>query len=216
MDEFSKLKKMWDQSFGGELQPTNKEQLLMLMQKKSAGPVDKLKKSLRIEIGAILIAIPMLILIMLELQKVYYIINTTILIAVFAGSLIYYFINLRKLQKIWSQSQQNLRTSLESTLMLVKFFRNTYFWLNIILFPFGMYFGYVIGFGLGSGGEKITSLILEEQLSLHMLILVGITVTMLLFTGFWFFLKFYVRKLYDVHIRYLEEIYKELTEFEHS
>lgn len=214
MDELNKLKKMWDSSFSEEPAPANREQLHALMQSETSGPVDKLKKSLRIEIGAILIAIPLLVVIMFELQKTYFLINTGILILVFTGSLIYYFSNLRRLTRIWNQSQENIRASLESTVMLIRFFRNTYFWLNVILFPIGIYFGYIIGFGLGSGGEKISSLLLDDVFPVYLIILTGFIGLILLFVAFLFFLKFYMRKLYDVHIEKLEEILRELTEFE--
>lgn len=214
MDELNELKKIWDRSFQKEPDAPDREKLYELVRRQSSGPVGKLKKSLRIEIGAILIAIPMLIAIMFKLTEPYFLFNTGALIAVFSGSLVYYFHNLKRLEKIWNQSQENLRQSIRSTLMLVKFFRKVYFWLNLILFPFGIYFGYIIGFGLGSDGRKVTSLPFFENLPfLIALSFIGLIVVTL-FGLFYIFMKWYVKKLYDVHINKLEEIDHEFTEFE--
>lgn len=214
MDELNELKKIWDRSFQKEPDAPDREKLYELVRRQSSGRVGKLKKSLRIEIGAILIAIPMLIAIMFKLTEPYFLFNTGALIAVFSGSLVYYFHNLKRLEKIWNQSQENLRQSIRSTLMLVKFFRKVYFWLNLILFPFGIYFGYIIGFGLGSDGRKVTSLPFFENLPfLIALSFIGLIVVTL-FGLFYIFMKWYVKKLYDVHINKLEEIDHEFTEFE--
>ena len=214
MDELNELKKIWDRSFEKEPVTPDREKLFELINRRSSGPVGKLKKSLRIEIGAILIAIPMLIAIMFRLSEPYFLFNTGVLIAVFTGSLVYYFHNLRRIEKIWHQSQENIRQSIRSTLMLVRFFRKVYFWLNLILFPFGIYFGYIIGFGLGSDGRRVTTLPVFENLPfLIALSFIGLIVVAL-FGLFFVFLKWYVKKLYDVHISKLEEIDHELTEFE--
>lgn len=214
MDELNELKKIWDRSFEKEPEAPDREKLFELVRRRSSGPVGKLKKSLRIEIGAILIAVPLLIAIMFRLTEPYFLFNTGVLIAVFTGSLVYYFHNLRRIEKIWHQSQENIRQSIRSTLMLVKFFRKVYFWLNLILFPFGIYFGYIIGFGLGSDGRRVTSLPVFENLPfLIALSFVGLIVVAL-FGLFFVFLKWYVKKLYDVHISKLEEINHEFSEFE--
>lgn len=214
MDELNELKKIWDRSFEKEPEAPDRERLHELVRRQSSDPVGKLKKSLRLEIGAILIAIPLLGAIMFRLSEPYFLFNTGVLIAVFTGSLVYYFHNLRRIEKIWNQSQENIRQSIRSTLMLVKFFRKVYFWLNLILFPFGIYFGYIIGFGLGSDGRRVTSLPVFENLPfLIALSFIGLIVVAL-FGLFFIFLKWYVKKLYDVHIRKLEKIDDELTEFE--
>ncbi|TVQ86715.1 MAG: hypothetical protein EA393_11775 [Bacteroidetes bacterium] len=214
MDELNELKKIWNRSFEKEPEAADRKRLLEIISRKSSGPIGKLKKSIRIEIGALIITIPLLIAILFELPEPYFIFNTSMLILAFSGSLIYYFKSLRKLEKTWKESQQNLRQALESTIMLTKFFRKSYFWLNVILFPFGIYFGYIVGFGLGSGGKRVTSLPVFEHMPLFIAILVILVFVMVLFGLFWLFLKYYVRKLYDVHIEKLEEIYKELMEYE--
>lgn len=214
MDELNELKKIWDRSFEKEPETPDREKLAELINRRSSGPVGKLKKSLRIEIGAILIAIPLLVAILFRLTEPYFLFNTGVLIAVFTGSLVYYFHNLRRIEKIWHHSQENIRQSIRSTLMLVKFFRKVYFWLNLILFPFGIYFGYIIGFGLGSDGRRVTSLPVFENLPfLIALSFIGL-ILVALFGLFFVFLKWYVKNLYDVHISKLEEIDHELTEFE--
>ena len=214
MDEFNQLKKMWNRSYGQNPEGPGREEIMRMLRAKSSGPADKLKRSLRIEIGAILMAIPLLVAIMFRMPEPYFIFNTGILILAFTGSLVYYYRNLRLLTNIWNKSQDNIRNSIESTLMLFRFFRKIYFWLNIVLFPFGVYFGYIIGFGLGSGGRKATFFDIPDSLPQLLVWLGGFLIVALLFGVFWLFLRFYVRKLYDVHIRKLEEILKELLENE--
>ena len=214
MDELNELKKIWDRSFQQEPEAPDREKLFELVKRRSSGPVGKLKKSIRLEIGAILVAVPLLVVIMFKLTEPYFLFNTGVLIVAFTGSLVYYFHNLRRLERIWHQSQENIHQSIKSTLMLVKFFRKVYYWLNLILFPFGVYFGYIIGFGLGSDGNRVTSLPLFENLPFVIAVsLIGVIV-LLLFGLFYIFLKWYVKKLYDVHINKLEEIDHELSEFE--
>jgi hypothetical protein len=215
MDELNKLKKIWDRALDEKIQqPVDHGKIEEIIRKKSTGPVVKLKKSLRIEIGAILISIPLLIILMVELPYTYFMVNTSILIVVFVVALVYFFVNLRKVVKIWSNSQENIRRSLESTILLFRFYRRYYIRLNMILFPFGIYLGYVIGFGLGSDGKKITQLLLTEYMPLFPALMISILFFALLLLGFWYFLKFYVKKLYDVHIQKLEVILKELLENE--
>jgi hypothetical protein len=215
MDELDKLKQIWDQAFDDENQkPVDHEMIEEIIRRKSTGPVVKLKRSLRIEIGAILVSIPLLIALMFRLPETYFVVNTTILLAVFAGSLIYFFYSLRNVVKIWRNNQQSLRQTIESTILMFRFYRKFYIRLNMVLFPFGLYLGYVIGFGLGSDGRKVSQLILAEYMPMVLAIIVSVVFFGLLMLGFWYFLKFYVRKLYDVHLQKLEIILHELLENE--
>lgn len=216
MDELNELKKMWDSSFEEQNSEMDKEKLLKIMQSKSSGPVDKLKKSLYLEIGTIILVLPFLVYIMFVLPDTYFVANTLALITLFVIVLVYYFVNLNKITRLWNRSQQNLRQSLQSTLALLRFFRKTYFYINIALFPLGIYFGYIIGFGLGSGGKKVTSLLFFESLPLYLNILLYLGIGAAAFGLFLLFLRFYVKKLYDVHITKLETNYAELTENENN
>ena len=205
---------MWESSFDGRDDAVDSVRLLEMIRSRSSGPVDKLKKSLYIEIGTILLVIPLLVLVMFKLPTLYFVLNTSVLIALFTGALVYYYYNLRKITRLWNQSQENLRRSLESTLLLLHFFRKTYFYLNILLFPLGVYIGYVIGFGLGSGGERVTSLLMLQNIPYWANVVLWIAAGALFFALFLLFLRFYVRKLYDVHINKLELIHRELIENE--
>jgi len=212
MDELKKFKQIWDRSLDEPSKDIDEERLLEIMRKKSSGPIEKLKRSLYLEIGTIILVIPLLIGILFKLPDTYFLVNTLTLIVVFTGVLIYYYINLRKITLLWNKSQKNIRESLESTLVLLRFFRKNYLILNIVLFPLGIYFGYIIGFGLGSGGEKITSLLLLKNQPVWVNIIFWLVNFAVLFSFFWLFLRFYVKKLYDVHIHKLELLHKELTE----
>jgi len=214
MDELSKLKQMWNSSFQGGEGSVDTNELMAIMRKKSSGPVEKLKRSLYLEIGTILLMIPLLIVVMFKLPQLYFILNTSVLLLLFIGALVYYYINLREVTELWNKSQDNLRQSLESTLVLFRFFRRTYYYLNIALFPVGIYFGFIIGFGLGSGGKKVSSLLFFEGLPFFVNVLIWLAAIAFLFGLFILFLKFYVKKLYDVHIHKLSNIHKELTENE--
>jgi hypothetical protein len=213
MDELNKLKKIWDQSLEDrQIRPFDPQEIEGIIRKKSAGPVEKLKKSIRIEIGAIVLCIPLLIAIMFKLPETYFILNTSVLIIAFAASLVYFSASLRKVNRIWKNSQVNIRSSLESTLILFRYYRRAYIRLNLVLFPIGVFFGYVVGFGLGSDGQRIDHLLLQDFMPMLPAILLSLVLLAVLFIGFWFFLKFYVRKLYDVHINKLEIILRELLE----
>jgi hypothetical protein len=212
MDELKIFKQIWDRSVDEPSDDIDQEKLHEIMQKKSTGPIEKLKRSLYLEIGTIILVIPLLVGIMVKLPDPYFRINTFFLISVFSGVLVYYYINLRKITLLWNKNQQNIRESLESTLVLLRFFRKNYFILNIVLFPLGIYFGYIIGFGLGSGGEKITSLLLLNNQPIVVNIVFWLAIFSIIFVLFWFFLRYYVKKLYDVHIHKLRQLHKELTE----
>jgi hypothetical protein len=212
MDELSKLKKMWEDSFDREDEALDEARILEIIRKRSSNPVDKLKKSLYLEIGTAITVIPLLIWVMFRLPEPYFIINTAALLSLFTGVLMYYYYNLRRVSAYWKLSQNNLRESIEGTLLVFRFFRKTYFYLNILLFPLGIYFGYIIGFGLGSGGGRVTSMLMIETLPLWANASIWILAGIGAFSIFLLILTFYVRKLYDVHIAKLADIFTELTE----
>ncbi len=214
MDSIHKFKKIWQQSVADDEKPFNKQELEMILRKKSSGPVEKLKRSLIIEIVSLLVAIPLLFSIMLHTKELYFLLNTGVLILLFFLSLVYYYFNYRRIVRIWQKKQDNILNSIQHTLQLVKFFRKTYFRLNLVLFPFAIYFGYVMGFGLGSGGEKINGYMIFEQFSPIYNILIIFLVLGFLFSLFYIFLRWYMKKLYDVHIANLEHVLDELTEEE--
>jgi hypothetical protein len=213
MDELSKLKKLWDTSFlAKDEESLDENRILEIIRTRSSDPVDKLKKSLYLEIGTAMTVIPMLVWVLFRLPETYFVLNTLALLILFLSVLIYYYYNLRKVSNYWKKSQNNLRQSIESTLMLFRFFRKTYFYLNMLLFPLGIYFGYIIGFGLGSGGRRVTSLLLIANMPLFVNILLFILAGVGAFALFYLVLSFYVKKLYEVHIKKLESIFNELTE----
>jgi len=212
MDELNKFKQIWDKSIGDPPRGINRDELLNIISKKTSGPVEKLKRSLYLEIGTILIAIPMLIVAMTKLNSIYFIVNTSILIALFSSILVYYFFNLRKVSAIWAHGQEDIKQNIDSTLNVFRFFRKTYYFINIVLFPAGIYFGFIIGFGLGSGGKKVSSLQFIESLSLFSNLLVIGLFLALLSGVFYLILRFWVKTFYDRHILKLEQIKKELEE----
>jgi len=214
MDSINKFKKIWEQSVSEHEKPFDQKELEIILRKQSAGPVEKLKRSLIIEIVSLVLAIPVLVFIMIQTKEIYFMLNTGGLILLFFLSLIYYYINYRRIVRIWRTKQDNILNSIQSTLQLVKFFRRTYFRLNLVLFPFAIYFGYVMGFGLGSGGEKMNGYIIFEQFSPIFNILIIVLVLGIMFFLFYFFLRWYMKKLYDVHIENLEHVLYELKEEE--
>ncbi len=212
MDSINKFKKIWEQSVSEKERPFDKQELETILRNRSTGPVEKLKRSLIIEIVSLLLAIPVLVFIMIQTKEIYFMLNTGVLILLFFLSLIYYYFNYRSIVRIWRTKQDNILNSIQSTLQLVKFFRKTYFRLNLVLFPFAIYFGYVMGFGLGSGGEKMNGYVLFEQISPFFNIMIILVVLSVLFFLFYFFLRWYMKKLYDVHIENLEHVLDELKE----
>lgn len=212
MDSINKFKKIWEQSVSEKERPFDKQELETILRNRSTGPVEKLKRSLIIEIVSLLLAIPFLVFIMIQTKEIYFMLNTGVLILLFFLSLIYYYFNYRSIVRIWRTKQDNILNSIQSTLQLVKFFRKTYFRLNLVLFPFAIYFGYVMGFGLGSGGEKMNGYVLFEQISPFFNIMIILVVLSVLFFLFYFFLRWYMKKLYDVHIENLEHVLDELKE----
>ncbi|MFW5759193.1 MAG: hypothetical protein ACOCYO_10975 [Bacteroidota bacterium] len=212
MDSINKFKKIWEQSVNENQKPFDKKELEIILRNQSADPVEKLKRSLSIEIFSLLLALPILVFIFIQIKDIYFMLNTGVLILLFFLSLIYYYFNYRSIVKIWRTKQDNILNSIQSTLLLVKFFRKTYFRLNLILFPFALYFGYVMGFALGSDGEKIHDYILFEQISPVFNILIILVILGVLFFLFYLFLRWYMKKLYDVHIKNLEQVLDELNE----
>ncbi|MFW6275717.1 MAG: hypothetical protein ACOC2M_03690 [bacterium] len=212
MDSINKFKKIWEQSVSEKERPFDKQELETILRNRSTGPVEKLKRSLIFEIVSLLLAIPFLVFIMIQTKEIYFMLNTGVLILLFFLSLIYYYFNYRSIVRIWRTKQDNILNSIQSTLQLVKFFRKTYFRLNLVLFPFAIYFGYVMGFGLGSGGEKMNGYVLFEQISPFFNIMIILVVLSVLFFLFYFFLRWYMKKLYDVHIENLEHVLDELKE----
>lgn len=214
MDELKRLKKAWDDSFKNEEIGFSTDNIRGMIRKKSNGTIEKLKRSLYLEIGVIFLVLPFLVVVLFVLPQPYFFYNTLFLIILFVFVLAYYYQNLRKVIKIWQQPKQNLRERLEATLTVFRFFRKTYFYLNIALFPLALYFGFVIGFGLGSDGERIAEIFYNPNVSIWANVMIFVLVFGLIFGLFLLFLKFYMAKLYDIHINKLRNILSELMEHE--
>ena len=83
-----------------------------------------------------------------------------------------------------------------------------------LLFPVTIYFGYIIGYGIGSDGQQVTELLFHEILPFYAALIVNLLLFGLIYGGFWHFLRLYVKRLYDAHIEKLEKILNELLENE--
>lgn len=215
MDELDKIKKIFDSSIEGKIQqPTDPLLIENIIRSKSTDPISRLKKNLLIEIWAGVLTILVLIVLMVELTGTYFTIKLGAMIAILLAFVGYYYVNLRKMTKIWRKSQENVKQSIISTILLFRFYRRYYIILSMVLFPLTIYFGYLIGYGIGSNGQQVAELLFHEILPPYVVLIVNLLLFGLIYGGFWHFLRLYVKRLYDAHIHKLEKILNELLENE--
>lgn len=211
MDSFDKLKKIWDDTGGNDKSRSlTIDKLNNILSKRTKGPVEKLKASLKFEIGAVGITLPVILYALFHYNEPAFLAHTIILLCIFLLSMVYYMVNYRRIKKIWKESQDNIRDSVNSTLLLFNFFRRAYLWLNLLLFPFALYLGYMFGFGLGSGGRTDIQQIIKYIFSSSLSIIVSSIIFTVLYYLFYLFVKWFFNLQFGRHMHELRTILKEL------
>lgn len=211
MDELNKLKDLWDKSAQADISAVDGEKLREMLGRKSHRPLDKLLRSLWLEIIAGVLFTALLCYIMVVLPVAAYRYTTLGLILIFVGTLAYITGKITTLRKDKRAAAHNLRDAIAHTIETMELFTKTYMVFNMVFLPFGLLAGYLLGYGLGSSGNLRPFLWLAS-LPWHYLFLGFLAVMAVIGPLFWIFLKFYMRKLYGGHLQKLRNILRELDE----
>lgn len=217
MDELDKLKKILDSAIEEKIQqPVDHQLIERIIRSKSADPIARLKKNLREEIWMGIALIFFLVVLMFILTEPYFRIKIWGLIAIMLAGIGDIYATMQKMSKIWHKNQESIKQSIISTLKLFRFFRKYGIILSTILGVVFLYFGFILGYGVGSDGQRITSMPFAEFLPFHIALIINLLLFGLICGSLWIFAKKHITKLYYSPIQKLEEILNELLENENN
>lgn len=205
--ELDQLKEMWSDL--GESKPsTSKQELRIIMQKKSKSPIAKMKRNLFIEM--------IIVVVLYSWSTIYYFMkfNGAILsvawLMIFTGVLfmIYYFRKrklLQQMEHVSSRVKSNLQLQVKTLEKYIRF----YLVGGTLMFPFIMITAGTIIFLFDPKMQTSSPL-----LSFWPFFLLLLAVSLVATIPMYFLNKWYVRKLYGQHAENLKKIVNEMSEEE--
>src|SRR5690606_23429415 len=120
--------------------------------------------------------------------------------------LVFFWMRLKYLKAL-NVSTSNLRATLRNLIEMLSGFTRLYFWTNLLLAPIGLIAGQLVYLKLANG-INISHLPWEQ-----MYLRLGIGFAVGAVIGY-FFLKWYIRKMFGNHLKALEDAYAELESLE--
>lgn len=196
--ELDELKNIWQQASNESIssQIIQKEELSFMIKGKSSDILTKLKRNLLLESILCLLCFPAFVYVIFVAEvENYHRYVCSVLFFITLGILVAFWFEYRSLQKF--DANTDLITSLKSTVTQLTKFTNIYMIFNyLLLFPMLLY-GSVVGIEIT--GQELTS---------TFLIVNSIVISPL---GYWW-LKYYIRKVYQQHLDKLKNCLSELEE----
>ncbi|MEA5401874.1 hypothetical protein VB776_03030 [Arcicella sp. DC2W] len=196
--ELDELKYIWQQTSLESIssQVIGNDEFLAMMKGKSNAVITKLKRNLILEILVSILFLPVfLYFIFFTDVAIFHKYVCSILIFTTVATLVIFWVEYRSLQAF--ETRLDLITSLKITVKQFSKFIRIYMIINyILLFPM-MFYGLIVGLELNG-----------ETLSLKFLLIYTIIISPL---GY-FWIKFYIRKVYGQHLDKLKNCLAELAE----
>jgi hypothetical protein len=200
--ELEDLKQIWKQSTASI--QFDEAQLAVMLKGNSKSVVDKLKKSVWIELGFTVIAGVILLLYAMNLQSGSLKWTTVSLLVLFVAYSFYY---VKKLVLLFSfkPAEDNLKSNLErltgSLSSYLKFYKRSYTVLYPVYFCLGILFG-----GLEAGSDRFFTIISEPKIIASLLLM-----AILFFVLSTWFANWYFKKLYGNHVKKLQGMLHDLN-----
>lgn len=211
--ELDELKTLINQKLATEHAERSAEDIRNLLNRRTASVIDKLKRSLWIEIICCIIGIVLFagISIMSHYHslRIYFSVFT-ILAGIFLGIVIHL---LRKTQRL-SASALPVKSNLQTITALIREFNKRYFQFTMALLPVCFAFAFILGY---TDKEKIDMPVLDQLIIPHLKSGWNVIVFLLLYLGglsvaLYYFTKWYLRKLYGRYVDQLTECMAELED----
>lgn len=199
--ELETLKTLWqEQDMPPQASPSH-EELLALLQKRSVGPIARMRRNLRKEVIIMLVSYGFCIVFYLvafngDMSGVAW-----LFVGLLAFFYVYYYRKnqlLKKMQCVGCEVRSNLAGQLKTLRKYLRF----YFWSSTIIVPVCLF----VAFEIVLHDQPISVSSMWRKGLLLFALTAGLTVAV------YFMNRWYIHKLYGRHIRKLEELLREMDE----
>jgi len=201
--ELETLKTLWQEQETPPLEESSREQLQALLQRRSGGPIARMRHNLRFEVVLMIIAyIPCIVFYWLAFNG-----KMAGVSWLFVGALLFFYVYyyrknqlLRKMQCLSCEVRSNLAGQLKTLRRYIRF----YFWASTLIVPVMVF----IAFEIALRGREPDLPPFNWKRGLPLLLaLIAVTTTIV-----YYFNRWYIHKLYGRHIRKLQELLREMDE----
>ena len=201
--ELETLKTLWQEQETPSLAESSGEQLLALLQRRSGGPIARMRRNLRLEVVLMIVAyIPCIVFYWLAFDG-----KMAGVSWLFVGALLFFYVYyyrknqlLKKMQCVSCEVRSNLAGQLKTLRRYIRF----YFWASTLIVPVMVF----IAFEIALRGRDLDQPPFNWGRGLPLLLaLIAVTTTII-----YYFNRWYINKLYGRHIRKLQELLREMDE----
>jgi hypothetical protein len=201
--ELETLKTLWQEQETPPLEETNREELLALLQRRSGGPIARMRRNLRVEVVLMIVAyIPCIFFYWLAFEG-----RMAFVAWLFVAALLFFYIYyyrknqlLRKMQCVSCEVRSNLAGQLRILRRYIRF----YFWSSTLMVPVMIFVAFELA--LRSRGSGLAPY--DWWLGLPILLGLLVVCTAVIY----FFNRWYIHRLYGRHIRKLQKLLREMDE----
>lgn len=201
--ELETFKSIWKEQDQPPEEKTSRNELLALLQKRSRGPIARMRRNLRIE--ALLMIVSYLPCILFywwgfegRMSGI-----SWLMAGLFLGFYIYYYRKNRLLKQMECVSCE-VRSNLAGQLKTLKKYIRFYFWSSTLVVPAMAFFSFEIA--LHNRAPQDPPFSWWKGISLLLALIISLTV------GIYYFNKWYINKLYGRHILKLQNLLREMDE----
>jgi hypothetical protein len=201
--ELETLKTLWQEQETPPLAESSGEQLLALLQRRSGGPIARMRRNLRLEVVLMIVAyIPCIVFYWLAFNG-----KMAGVSWLFVGALLFFYVYyyrknqlLKKMQCVSCEVRSNLAGQLKTLRRYIRF----YFWASTLIVPVMVF----IAFEIALRGRDPDQPPFNWGRGLPLLLaLIAVTTTII-----YYFNRWYINKLYGRHIRKLQDLLREMDE----
>jgi hypothetical protein len=209
MMKLDSLKDTWHQvsAQAAALHQVSEDQISGLLKTRTENAVTKLKKNIYFELGVQLLTVVLfgLAIFVTENDPVFQMLCGVIMVIClpFVG---YFWVRLQRLRAL-NVTTANLRATLGNLIEMLSGLTKLYFWTNMLLAPIGLVAGQLVYLKVGNG-INISHLPWEQM---YLRLIIGFCLGAVL--GY-FFLKWYIQKMFGSHLKAMKAAYCELESLE--
>ncbi|MBT33334.1 MAG: hypothetical protein CMO01_27035 [Thalassobius sp.] len=186
-------------------------QIKSLLKSRANDIVSKIKKSLYFEITLVILCSAIFLTMLFEYSDPVMMVISYVMLIFSLGSMVFLTYYYRKIN-LFDMNLPNLKDSLGGVITSLKGYIRVYNIINVCLAPLmftsGLYYGFFIGAEAEEQNtENQASMLTGEQ------ILMVVFIYIIAFIAFYFLSKFYIHKLYGIHLKSLKGCLAELEGF---
>ena len=201
--ELETLKTLWQEQETPPLEEASREQLLAMLQRRSGGPIARMRRNLRVEVVLMIVAyIPCIVFYELAFNG-----RMAGISWLYAGVLVFFYAYyyrknqlLKKMQCVSCEVRSNLAGQLKTLQRYIRF----YFWASTLMVPVML----IVAFEIALRGYEPVHRSFNWWRGLPLLLGLVVVLTALIY----YFNRCNINRLYGRHIRKLQELLREMDE----